>query len=480
MNPSERKKKGYIGKGALQQSCRAWSRITNAFKNRPKNIFSNQYNNLLTGYGHQRERGGLVSQKKQFVRWMVPPKNRVPWKDLISGCKKEFPLFGNECNKCGSNITGFRPVIDLACMRDVVNKLSSNSKKINPLVNLEFRGRVVFNADSVLGTDSRTSMNSQVTKPGNIAEDSSIISARVASSTSIENAPTTDTGLLSNLHVFLLVHNSHPPPCRLNCLRQQKVENLDDSPSRSHKQVGQAVLPIVACWQSNISSCDAEFPMATHIGKIDINLLGTSVQSKPPFNWLDPLSNQKLTALHPSSVTLQLLQNLIMSILSFRQCRTSIANTPKSIHNIRKDAHQILVDVARNENEVQANTDIEFQRNNEISTFVRLGHQLNSTIFALFLLVLVSSTKQKVFRGEVLSAEEERYQVLRFKRMEMSASESGESALSDLLKLNTSGGLSKHRYAFLEANGSATLNVEDARTLESREVDGRWKPQPNA
>ncbi|KAM7481139.1 hypothetical protein LguiB_005722 [Lonicera macranthoides] len=37
---------------------------------------------------------------------------------------------------------------------------------------------VVFNADSVLGTDSRTSMNSQVTKPGNIAEDSSIISAR--------------------------------------------------------------------------------------------------------------------------------------------------------------------------------------------------------------------------------------------------------------------------------------------------------------
>ncbi|KAM7497401.1 hypothetical protein LguiA_021815 [Lonicera macranthoides] len=25
-----------------------------------------------------RERGGLVSQKKQFVRWMVPPKNRVP------------------------------------------------------------------------------------------------------------------------------------------------------------------------------------------------------------------------------------------------------------------------------------------------------------------------------------------------------------------------------------------------------------------
>ncbi|KAM7515292.1 hypothetical protein LguiA_004875 [Lonicera macranthoides] len=59
----------------------------------------------------------------------------------------------------------------------------------------------------------------------------------------------------------------------------------------------------------------------------------------------------------------------------------------------------VQVDVARSENEVQANTDIEFQRNNEISTFVRLGHQLNSTIFSLFLLVLVSSTKQKVFRG---------------------------------------------------------------------------------
>ncbi|KAM7519269.1 hypothetical protein LguiB_018231 [Lonicera macranthoides] len=95
-----------------------------------------------------------------------------------------------------------------------------------------------------------------------------------------------------------------------------------------------------------------------------------------------------------------------MSILSFRQCRTSIANTPKSIHNIRKDAQQIRVDVARSENEVQANTDIEFQRNNEISTFVRLGHQLNSTIFSLFLLVLVSSTKQKVFREVALTNSE--------------------------------------------------------------------------
>ncbi|KAM7522973.1 hypothetical protein LguiA_012875 [Lonicera macranthoides] len=228
------------------------------------------------------------------------------------------------------------------------------------------------------------------------------------------------------------------------------------------------------------------------------------VQSKPPLNWLDPLSNQKLTALHPSSVTLQLLQNLITSILSFRQCRSSIENTPKSIHNIRNDAQQILVysqtsiasllkvspshvgycwqsgkptsseghdfleairpreitamgdrswvvlwkwnrkndfepakmfdsarnlveilldfnlwltfsgacepyylsklvrvDMARSENEVQANMDLEFQRNNEISTFVRLGHQLNSTIFSLFLQVLVSSTKEKVFRGVV-------------------------------------------------------------------------------
>ncbi|KAM7489360.1 hypothetical protein LguiB_026844 [Lonicera macranthoides] len=209
------------------------------------------------------------------------------------------------CNKFGRNITGFRPVIDLAFMRDVVNKLSSNSKKINPLVNLEFRGRVVFNADSVLGTDSCTSMNSQVTKPGNIAEDSSIISAHEHVKTShgsfihpqgskelvgsletewkttnqyllkehawlrctrrcmfalvpqlnnllrkldilslhttedpavmpqtrnsIENTPTTDTGLLSNLHVFLLVHNSHPPPCRLNCMRQQKVLQHENS-----------------------------------------------------------------------------------------------------------------------------------------------------------------------------------------------------------------------------------------------------------
>ncbi|KAM7502761.1 hypothetical protein LguiB_001665 [Lonicera macranthoides] len=217
-------------------------------------------------------------------------------------------------NKFGRNIIGFRPVIDLAYMRDVVNKLSIRlldhrfPKAVAQValtlrstweVNLEFRGRVVFNADSVLGTDSRTSMNSQVTKPGNIAEDSSIISARehVKTShgsfihpqgskelvgsletewkttnqyllkehawlrctrrcmfalvpqlndllrkleilslhttedlavmpqtrTSIENTPTTDTGLLSNLHVFLLVHNSHPPPCRLNCMRQQKV-----------------------------------------------------------------------------------------------------------------------------------------------------------------------------------------------------------------------------------------------------------------
>ncbi|KAM7515291.1 hypothetical protein LguiA_004874 [Lonicera macranthoides] len=295
------------------------------------------------------------------------------------------------------NITGFRPVIDLACMRDVVNKLSSNSKKINPLVNLEFRGRVVFNADSVLGTDSRTSMNSQVTKPGNIAEDSSIISAREHFKTSHGYFihPQGSKELVGSLETEWKTTNQYllKEHAWLRCTRRcmfalvPQLNNLlmkDDSASRSHKQVGQAVLPIVACWQSNISSCDAEFLMATHIGKINL---------------------QKLTALHPSSVTLQLLQNLIMSILSFRQCRTSIANTPKSIHNIRKDAQQIRVDVARSENEVQANTDIEFQRNNEISTFVRLGHQLNSTIFSLFLLVLVSSTKQKVFRGEVLSAE---------------------------------------------------------------------------
>ncbi|KAM7469214.1 hypothetical protein LguiA_007397 [Lonicera macranthoides] len=81
-------------------------------------------------------------------------------------------------NKFGRNIIGFRPVIDLAFMRDVVNKLSIIWKvrlldhhfpkavaqvaltlRSTWEVNLEFHGRVVFNADSVLGTDSRTSMN---------------------------------------------------------------------------------------------------------------------------------------------------------------------------------------------------------------------------------------------------------------------------------------------------------------------------------
>ncbi|KAM7481135.1 hypothetical protein LguiB_005718 [Lonicera macranthoides] len=57
----------------------------------------------------------------------------------ISSCDAEFPTNIGRVDKnllaqqIGSNITGFRPVIDLACMRDVVNKLSSNSKKINPL-----------------------------------------------------------------------------------------------------------------------------------------------------------------------------------------------------------------------------------------------------------------------------------------------------------------------------------------------------------
>ncbi|KAM7477737.1 hypothetical protein LguiA_025950 [Lonicera macranthoides] len=673
----------------------------------------------------------------------------------------------------GSNITGFRPVIDLACMRDVVNKLSIHLldhrfPKAVAQVALTLRSTwevvgsiphchiklltwnslflVVFNADSVLGTDSRTSMNSQVTKPGNIAEDSSIISARehfktshgyfihpqgskelVGSletkwkttnqyllkehawlqctrrcmfalvpqlnnllmkllqnliinilsfgqcRTSIENTPTTDTGLLSNLHVFLLVHNSHPPPCRLNCLRQQKVENLVTVGSLENQlgssilvrfhvteimqqkcvlfcnlsrklgrlsnsksvQLGRVRLPggnsskrdyCYALERSRdstlrvkqlVNAVSEKVIRAVQCPQLDIlslhttedpavmpqtrQPLTTSVQSKPPLNWLEPLSNQKLTALHPSSVTLQLLQNLIMSILSFRQCRTSIANTPKSIHNIRNDAQQILVysqtsiasllkvspshvgycwqsgkrtscvgclilktcslewhdfleairpreitamvrvDVARSENEVQANTDIEFQRNNEISTFVRLGHQLDSTIFSLLhsivvlcynthsqtviaififlvgadnvtlvhfqvnlefcsgyvqhlvqnqpwlirpssgelvelhlatvgssLCVKVASTKVAHFLVFMLvnsdsgtvekhlnCQEEERYQVLRFKRMEMSASESGESALSDLLKLNTSGGLSKHRRSLVVVNALA-------------------------
>jgi len=43
-------------------------------------------------------------------------------------------------------------------------------------------------------------------------------------------------------------------------------------------------------------------------------------------------------------------------------------------------SNSVQVDVARSENEVQANTDLEFQRNNESSNFVKLGHQLNSTI----------------------------------------------------------------------------------------------------
>ncbi|KAM7461598.1 hypothetical protein LguiA_029719 [Lonicera macranthoides] len=47
------------------------------------------------------------------------------------------------------------------------------------------------------------------------------------------------------------------------------VRNLHDG----MRKFCQAILPIVASWQSNnISSCDAEFP--TNIGRIDKNLLG--------------------------------------------------------------------------------------------------------------------------------------------------------------------------------------------------------------
>ncbi|KAM7519270.1 hypothetical protein LguiB_018232 [Lonicera macranthoides] len=150
-------------------------------------------------------------------------------------------------------------------------------------VNLEFRGRVVFNADSVLGTDSRMSMNSQVTKPGNIAEDSSIISAREHFKTSHGYFihPQGSKELVGSLETEWKTTNQYllKEHAWLRCTRRcmfalvPQLNNLlmkDDSPSRSHKQVGQAVLPIVACWQSNISSCDAEFLMATHIGKINL------------------------------------------------------------------------------------------------------------------------------------------------------------------------------------------------------------------
>ncbi|XP_028060289.1 aconitate hydratase, cytoplasmic isoform X2 [Camellia sinensis] len=62
------------------------------------------------------------------------------------------------------DFTGVPAVVDLACMRDAMNKLGSDSNKINPLVNLEYLGRVVFNSDgmlypdSVVGTDSHTTM----------------------------------------------------------------------------------------------------------------------------------------------------------------------------------------------------------------------------------------------------------------------------------------------------------------------------------
>ncbi|XP_028113201.1 aconitate hydratase 1-like [Camellia sinensis] len=62
------------------------------------------------------------------------------------------------------DFTGVPAVVNLACMCDAMNKLGSNSNKINPLVNLEYLGRVVFNSDgmlypdSVVGTDSHTTI----------------------------------------------------------------------------------------------------------------------------------------------------------------------------------------------------------------------------------------------------------------------------------------------------------------------------------
>ncbi|KAF5183281.1 Aconitate hydratase a [Thalictrum thalictroides] len=62
------------------------------------------------------------------------------------------------------DFTGVPAVVDLACMWEALNRLGSDSSKINPLVNLEYLVRVVFNTsgmlypDSVVGTDSHTTM----------------------------------------------------------------------------------------------------------------------------------------------------------------------------------------------------------------------------------------------------------------------------------------------------------------------------------
>ncbi|KAM7477742.1 hypothetical protein LguiA_025955 [Lonicera macranthoides] len=373
----------------------------------------------------------------------------------ISSCDAEFPTNIGRIDKnllaqqIGSNITGFRPVIDLACMRDVVNKLSSNSKKINPLEHFKTsHGYFIHPQGSKelvgsLETKWKTTnqyllkehawlqctrrcmfalvpqLNNLLMKKLTALHPSSVTLQLLQNliinilsfgqcRTSIENTPTTDTGLLSNLHVFLLVHNSHPPPCRLNCLRQQKVENLGDTPSRSHKQVGQAILPIVACWQSNISSCDAEFPTATHIGKIDINLLAWNGMT----SWRQFVQERLLLWVRP------------------------------------QPGSSLCVKVA-------------------------------STKVAHFLVFMLVNSDSGTVEKHLNCQEEERYQVLRFKRMEMSASESGESALSDLLKLNTSGGLSKHRYAFLESAffeqnsfGFGLLALKEAKARANLPVSG--------
>lgn len=39
---------------------------------------------------------------------------------------------------CGQDFTGVPAVVDLACMRDAMNKLGGDYNKINPLVELEF------------------------------------------------------------------------------------------------------------------------------------------------------------------------------------------------------------------------------------------------------------------------------------------------------------------------------------------------------
>jgi aconitase A len=41
------------------------------------------------------------------------------------------------CKSCSQDFTGVPAVVDLACMRDAMNRLGGDSNKINPLVSTE-------------------------------------------------------------------------------------------------------------------------------------------------------------------------------------------------------------------------------------------------------------------------------------------------------------------------------------------------------